>query len=340
MFFSEILNITDRGTYTIDFSNYDSYVGTTDSILLDGQLLSCSRYFTDNEIFELILFNGQENELRLFSQVRYLGFFDIYTQVCSLINETIEAELIYSDYSQTVTFQKSNGINYSLVSKIDICNPIFYNGDKIDIDSNLYSALKLDLGLSEDQIITSSLAENVHILFTGTDGGAPYYYNQENIFSFLSVVNLEELVFYFKNIRHLNLTNIDDLQMFDSISSLENLEQINMSSNSISDISSLSNLTSLTELSLSYNLISDISSLSNLTNLTELSLSFNSISDISSLSNLNNLTLLNLSYNSISDISSLGSLTNLERLYLSNNQLTEEQIEELRNLLPNCIIIN
>ena len=114
---------------------------------------------------------------------------------------------------------------------------------------------------------------------------------------------------------------------------------LNLDTNSISDISALANLTALDYLSLHDNSISDISALANLTALTTLDLSYNSISDISALENLTALTTLHLSYNSISDVSALENLTALKYLYLDNNSISNvsalENLTSLRALYLN-----
>ena len=84
-----------------------------------------------------------------------------------------------------------------------------------------------------------------------------------------------------------------------------------------------SGLTALTNLDLQSNSISDISALADLTALTHLNLSDNSVSDISALEGLTKLTGLYLENNSVSDISALEGLTKLTGLYLSENPISD-----------------
>jgi len=86
---------------------------------------------------------------------------------------------------------------------------------------------------------------------------------------------------------------------------LENLQALDLSSNSISDISMLKNLKNLQDLYLSSNNISDISILKDLKYLQFLDLSSNYISDTSIPQTLENLQFLDLRSNYISDISHL-----------------------------------
>ncbi len=142
-----------------------------------------------------------------------------------------------------------------------------------------------------------------------------------------------------------SLTNLMSLSLgcnqisdISALSNLTNLGYLNIWGNQISDISALSNITDLEILGIWGNQISDISALSNLTNLEYLWLYQNQISDISALSNLTNLEYLDIWCNQISDISALSNLTNLEHLHLYQNQISEEDIDYLRNALPNCSI--
>ncbi len=106
------------------------------------------------------------------------------------------------------------------------------------------------------------------------------------------------------------------------------LEELDLSSNEISDVSSLSNLTGLRSLDLGSNSISDISPLANLTNLRRLGLVANEVTDISTLSTLNQLEWLNLLSANISDVSPLLGLPSLQFVNLLNNPLSWPSVYE------------
>ncbi len=124
--------------------------------------------------------------------------------------------------------------------------------------------------------------------------------------------NLEEL--------HLGKNEISDISL---LSQLDNLNRLEIYENEISDISPLSELEDLQLLHLWNNEISDISPLSGLVNLQVLHLWGNQISDISPLSELENLWRLHLYNNEISDISPLSGLVNLRVLYLGSNEISD-----------------
>ena len=107
----------------------------------------------------------------------------------------------------------------------------------------------------------------------------------------------------------------------------ENLRELHLSSNRISDVSSLSELPQLKRLFLGLNNISDVSALSGLTQLTHLVLFFNEISDVSALSKMHQLTWLELRDNKISDVSALSELPQLTTLILWNNPLSIASIQ-------------
>ena len=64
-----------------------------------------------------------------------------------------------------------------------------------------------------------------------------------------------------------------------------------------------------------------------------------SLSDISSIGMLDSLEKLVLIDNDISNVDSLKGMHNLQKLCLQGNPLTEEQVNELREALPNCDIV-
>ncbi len=109
-----------------------------------------------------------------------------------------------------------------------------------------------------------------------------------------------------------------------------NLQHLDLSYNSISNIAPVGELTQLTELHLGLNEISDISPLANLPHLKILELFSNRIEDISVLTNMQELELLNLRANRVNNIQPLANLTQLNWLSLENNQL--DNVEALASL--------
>jgi hypothetical protein len=84
--------------------------------------------------------------------------------------------------------------------------------------------------------------------------------------------------------------------------------------------------------------VSDLSPLAELKNLKTLSLDQTQVSDLSPLAELKKLEVLYLSHTQVSDLSPLAELKNLEWLYLHNTKVSDEQVQELRQALPNCHI--
>jgi hypothetical protein len=62
------------------------------------------------------------------------------------------------------------------------------------------------------------------------------------------------------------------------------------------------------------------------------------MSDLSPLAEMKHLKVLFIFHTQVSDLSPLAELKNLERLKLFNTQVSEEQVQELRQALPNCNI--
>ncbi|MCL2108747.1 MAG: leucine-rich repeat domain-containing protein, partial [Oscillospiraceae bacterium] len=134
-----------------------------------------------------------------------------------------------------------------------------------------------------------------------------------------------------------NVTNLylwgNQISDVTPISNLTNLRNLTLGENQITDISPLSELTNLTLLGLNKNPISDISPLGHLTNLTKLGLDDVQLDNLSPLVNLTNLEYLNLSDTQIIDLSPLSELTNLNILNLRDNQISDiTALEGLSNL--------
>jgi Leucine-rich repeat (LRR) protein len=85
--------------------------------------------------------------------------------------------------------------------------------------------------------------------------------------------------------------------------------------------------------------VSNLKSLSNLTNLRGLNLSSTPINDLEPLSGLLKLQKLNLSDTRISNIMPLSELTNLHELVLKGTNVSNEQIKELKKVLPELNVL-
>ena len=123
---------------------------------------------------------------------------------------------------------------------------------------------------------------------------------------------------------------------------LSNEKTLSFPYSGITLLSGLERMTRLEELDLNHNEIMSLYqfeiSPSRYT-LIRLNLSDNQISDVLSLSFLTTLEGLNLSGNQISAVSGLKKIQTLKKLDLSGNPLAEGQLEELKEALPDCVII-
>ncbi|MCL1791731.1 MAG: protein kinase [Peptococcaceae bacterium] len=138
--------------------------------------------------------------------------------------------------------------------------------------------------------------------------------------------------------RALNLSDKQLAVMIDNGQIPEDVKELVLHFNNISDVTPLQVLKDLEALDLSLNRISNVGPLGTLTNLTSLDLSNNAIRDLSPLRSLVGLKVLDISSNNINDISGLKGLVNLKQLTISSRGLTEEKINDLEEALPNCRI--
>jgi internalin A len=101
----------------------------------------------------------------------------------------------------------------------------------------------------------------------------------------------------------------------------------------------LEKLDQLTNLNLRYNRLTDVSGLEKLTKLTHLVLDHNQLTDVKGLEKLTQLKELELQGNQLTSVKGLEKLTQLTYLDLENNPaLTKVQIAELKKALPKCHI--
>jgi hypothetical protein len=113
---------------------------------------------------------------------------------------------------------------------------------------------------------------------------------------------------------------------------------VHLRNRQVSDLSPLAELKNLEHLGLGNTQVRDLSPLAELKNLGGLVLDDTQVSDISPLARLKNLRRLHLDNTQVSDLSSLAALKNLEQLHLNNTPVSDEQVQNLRQALPNCEI--
>ena len=149
---------------------------------------------------------------------------------------------------------------------------------------------------------------------------------------------------------YLNL-NDNQISNISPLGAINGLVSAELARNNISDITAMGSQKRLWRLDLSDNQVSDVTPLGHLSELKLLYLANNNISDVTPLSTLKNIYLLDLSNNNISDVTPLLALNGSEseadddvesiitRLTLSGNPLTQQQIGELQEALPDCEIV-
>ncbi|CAB3404262.1 unnamed protein product [Caenorhabditis bovis] len=137
----------------------------------------------------------------------------------------------------------------------------------------------------------------------------------------------------FKNLQELCIRTNLLTEINERMLSLNNLVELDLYENQITEIKNLDNLVNLVKLDLSYNRIREIKGLENLKKLEVIYFVHNKISVIENLDNLKELKLLELGDNRIKKIENISHLVNLKELYLGKNKIRHiEGIEKLQNL--------
>ena len=215
-------------------------------------------------------------------------------------------------------------------------------------DPVLEAKVRAITGNFEKDFLTKD-AEQITVLDLSTDKDLP---NTEKIHDISALAA-------FKNLKQLNLdgNSVEDIS---PVAELYALEVLDLTDNNIYDLSPVRRLTSLKELRFGGNEVADISAVVNLTNLSILRFSDNHVSSLAPLMNLTHLTVLRFSDNEVSSINALEGMTELEYLYmigneisdasavmnlynlkelgLTRNNISNDQISQIKEAIPECVI--
>ena len=142
-----------------------------------------------------------------------------------------------------------------------------------------------------------------------------------------------------------NLTKLESLSLSSTpvqnvkpLAGLAKLQGLYLDGTQVSDAKPLAGMTELSSLSLQNTQVSDVGPLARLTKLECLWLDPSRVNDVKPLAGLTQLRILSLGFTQVSDVSPLRKLSNLKELYLNNTQVSEEQVKELQQTLPKCVI--
>ena len=116
------------------------------------------------------------------------------------------------------------------------------------------------------------------------------------------------------------------------------MEMLDLGHNSFNNIEFVATMPNLRVAILAMSYVKDISPLANCSHLEYLELFSIFISDLSPLEGLTELEHLNIANNRIKDITPLLGMKQLKRLWIARNELTQEQIQQLRDALPDTEI--
>jgi len=151
----------------------------------------------------------------------------------------------------------------------------------------------------------------------------------------LTNTQLTEIPTGLEKLEQLTELHLADNQLTNTkgLEKLTQLTYLNLYGNQLTNIDELRNLTQLEILALERNRLTQVKALENLTQLGVMNIGFNQLTNVTGLENLKQLTELQLYQNQITDVTGLQNLTQLEVLNLEGSQLAEVKwLEKLTKL--------
>ncbi|CAL6031543.1 Conserved_hypothetical protein [Hexamita inflata] len=220
--------------------------------------------------------------------------------------------------------------NFKFLEKFNIQTLKIYTSDNMSVKLQSKTIKELNLRLSKnmkEQVLNLKVddleLENLEVLVL--------YGNQLDNNQLFNLVKFKKLCALYVSENNVDLTHIHmvssltklymqqcELKNIDEISSLTNLEVLDVSSNNLKNVDSMGSLIKLKELNISANKLIDITALNYLISLIKLNMSccrLISLSALKRLINLKNLDISNNSYINITDLQHLANLTKLQLQY-------------------------
>lgn len=126
---------------------------------------------------------------------------------------------------------------------------------------------------------------------------------------------------------------------FTPIKGLRCLKRFDLSDTPVIDFEPIKSLSSLESLNLNNTHVSDLEPLRGLSSLKGLDLSNTQVGDLEPIKGLSSLESLNINNTQVSNLEPIKALNSLKWLYIENDQVSDEQVDELRSVMPKLDIV-
>lgn len=222
---------------------------------------------------------------------------------------------IYENALAHIKYSLKTKYPYLDLGKLGLTSADFFEGSVLNVELSKCKHLET-LNLSNEWSRVSGKSSFIELKWSNNKG-------HKNIFDSIpsAILQLPKLTTLIccgdTGTKNWNISNIEIL------STLKNLEYLDLSENSIFDLKPLSNLTKLTHLSLNNNNIEGLQDIRTLINLEHLEANNNYLQYIDGVENMTRLKSLILQNNYIIDISDFEKLSKLELLVLSKNEIQD-----------------
>lgn len=225
------------------------------------------------------------------------------------------------DYTPLKDFVSLRSLNLSSQKNNDFSKiPVMNKLEEIDLSSNNYGSANaglMNLLAEFTSLKKINLASNgISSLYVLTD----YYMQDRDIFGYYR--DPQAVKPLFNQLEELNVAS-NSVTELAALEHYKNLKRLDISSNSVSDIGILNTMKNLEFLNISGTMVSSLDSLKGLTKLKELNISSTNIVNAEALGTLKSIEILTMNNCQITDFSIVSKLPKLRILQLSNNYFSD-----------------